>query len=45
MMIFFLTDQAREELKERQKVEKNRRTLERIRAILLADKGWTYKQI
>lgn len=45
MMKNFLTDQAREELKQQQKVEKNRRTLDRIRAVLLADKGWTYKQI
>lgn len=41
----FLTEQERTELKEQQKIEKNRRTLERIRAVLLSDKGWTYKQI
>jgi transposase len=41
----FLNEQEREELKGQQKIEKNRRTLDRIRAILLADKGWTYKQI
>lgn len=45
MVKTFLTEQEREELKGQQKIEKNRRILDRLRAVLLADRGWTYKQI
>ena len=41
----FLTDTEREELKVHHRQEKNRRVADRIKAVLLSDKGWTYRQI
>jgi transposase len=41
----FLTDQQRTELRARHKLERDRRICDRIKAILLFDKGWTCEQI
>src|SRR5476651_1387801 len=41
----FLTDTEREALKAQHRQEKNRRVADRIKAVLLSDKGWTYRQI
>jgi len=41
----FLTEDEREALKAQHRREKNRRIADRIKAILLSDKGWTYRQI
>jgi transposase len=41
----FLTDQERATLKYQHRQEKNRRVADRIKAVLLSDKGWTYRQI
>lgn len=44
-MTEFLTKQEQEILKKQHRQEKNRRVADRIKAVLLADKGWTYRQI
>jgi transposase len=41
----FLTEQQRSELRARHKLERDRRICDRIKAVLLYDKGWTYEQI
>lgn len=41
----FLTDENRVALRTQHRQEKNRRTADRIKAVLLSDKGWTYRQI
>ena len=41
----FLTPEERAVLKVQHKHEKNRRVADRIKAVLLSDKGWTYRQI
>jgi hypothetical protein len=41
----FLTDAERIELKARHRKEKDRGAADRIKAVLLADKGWTYRKI
>ncbi len=41
----FLTDLERTKLKERHKKERDRRICDRIKAVLMHDKGWTYKEI
>ena len=41
----FLTDTERAELKIRHRAEKDRRSADRIKAVWLSDKGWTFKQI
>lgn len=41
----FLTSQEYEQLKTRHRKEKDRRTADRIKAVMLADKGWTFRQI
>ena len=41
----FLTDQQRSELRARHKLERDRRICDRIKAVLLFDKGWTYEEI
>jgi DNA-binding NarL/FixJ family response regulator len=41
----FLTPQEKESLKKKHRQEKNRRVADRIKAVLLADKGWSYRQI
>lgn len=41
----FLTEAEREALKGQHWQEKNRRVADRIKAVLLSDKGWTYRQI
>ena len=41
----FLTGTEREALKGQHRQEKNRRVADRIKAVLLSDKGWTYRQI
>lgn len=41
----FLTDKQRKELKSELRREDKRRYADRIRVILLLDKGWTYKKI
>ena len=41
----FLTDKEREELRNRQRRERDRRIADRIKAVLLRDKGWSYQKI
>ena len=41
----FLNQEEREALKVQHRQEKNRRVADRIKAVLLSDKGWTYRQI
>ncbi len=40
----FLKEEEREYLKSSHRQEKNGRTRDRIKAILMADSGWTYKE-
>ena|SRR3972149_11683392 len=41
----FLNQAERDTLKAQHPQEKNRRVADKIKAILLSDKGWTYRQI
>lgn len=41
----FLTEAERDTLKVQHRHEQNRRVADRIKAVLLSDKGWTYRQI
>lgn len=41
----FLTQSDRDSLKARHRQEKSRRVADRIKAVLLSDEGWTYRQI
>ena len=41
----FLTDQERSQLKLQHKQERDKRVCDRIKAVLLYDKGWSYEQI
>ncbi|MDR0624925.1 MAG: helix-turn-helix domain-containing protein, partial [Holosporales bacterium] len=41
----FLTDADRLELRAKHRKEKDRSSADRIKAVLLADKGWSYRQI
>jgi transposase len=41
----YLTELERETLKSRHRGERDRRVGDRIKAILLSDKGWSYRQI
>lgn len=41
----FLTENIRSSLKLQHRREKDRRTADRIKAVLLSDKGWTFRQI
>jgi transposase len=41
----FLTQQERQDLRARHKAEKDARVRDRIKAVLMADRGWTYKEI
>ncbi len=41
----FLKEKEREYLKSSHRQEKNGRTRDRIKVILMADSGWTYKEI
>lgn len=41
----FLTEEECQELKLKHRQEKNRRKADRIKAVLLANKGWNYRQI
>ena len=41
----FLTDLERQSLKAKHKKERDKRICDRIKAVLLYDKGWTYEQI
>jgi DNA-binding NarL/FixJ family response regulator len=41
----FLTQQERQDLRTRHKAEKDARVRDRIKAVLMADRGWTYKKI
>lgn len=41
----FLDDEERAKLRTQHKRERDRRVCDRIKAVLLYDKGWTYKQI
>lgn len=41
----FLTDQQRSELRAKHKLERDRRICDRIKAVLLFDKGWSYEEI
>ena len=44
-MINFLSQQEEDDLKNRHRKEKNRKNADRIKAVLLSDKGWTYRAI
>lgn len=44
-MKVFLTEQKRQELRSQHRTERDRRVADRIKAVLLSDKGWTYQQI
>ena len=44
-MINFLTAEEQNSLKSLHRAEKNRRNADRIKAVLLSDKGWTFRQI
>ena len=44
-MKYFLTSSEQEALKAQHRQEKNRRVADRIKAVLLSDKGWSYRQI
>lgn len=44
-MDLLFSHQEREELKARHKVERDKRVCDRIKAVLLSDEGWTYRQI
>lgn len=41
----FLTNEQRSELRAQHKLERDRRICDRIKAVLLFDKGWTYQEI
>jgi len=41
----YLNEQQRSELRARHKLERDRRICDRIKAVLLFDKGWTYEEI
>lgn len=41
----FLTPQGRDELKAQHRLERDRRICDRIKAMLLSDKGWSYQEI
>lgn len=41
----FLTNQQRSELRAQHKLERDRRICDRIKAVLLFDKGWSYEEI
>jgi DNA-binding NarL/FixJ family response regulator len=41
----FLSTEERERLRRRHRSEKDGRTLDRIKAVLLSDKGWSFKAI
>jgi len=41
----FLTDQERTALRNQHKKERDKRVCDRIKAVLLRDKGWTWMQI
>ncbi|GHT93817.1 hypothetical protein FACS1894122_09650 [Alphaproteobacteria bacterium] len=41
----FLTKEEETELKQRHRQEKDRRTADRIKAVLLSNKGWSYRYI
>jgi predicted ArsR family transcriptional regulator len=41
----FLTEETKKLLRYQHRQEKDGRTRDRIKAILLADQGWTYRQI
>jgi transposase len=41
----FLTEQERKDLRAQHRAEKNGRSRDRIKAVLMADNGWTYKAI
>ena len=41
----FLTIEERESLRRRHRSEKDGRTRDRIKAVLLADEGWSFKEI
>ncbi len=41
----FLNQEERDALKVHHPQEKNRRVADRIKAVLLSDKAWTYRQI
>jgi transposase len=41
----FLTNQQKAELRARHKLERDRRICDRIKAVLLYDKGWSFEQI
>ena len=41
----FLEEEERGKLKQEHRKEKDRRRADRIKAVLLSDKGWSYKEI
>jgi transposase len=45
MMKNFLKEEEREELKSDHRKEKNRRTADRIKAVLMSNEGWSFREI
>ena len=43
--MFNLTDDQRAQLKAQHRLERDRRICDRIKAVLLRDKGWSWEQI
>ena len=41
----FLSQEEREELRAQHKKERDKRICDRIKAVLLHDKGWSYQEI
>ena len=41
----FLTPEERKELKAQHRLERDKRICDRIKAMLLSDKGWSYQEI
>jgi transposase len=45
LIVSILNNQQRSELRARHKLERDRRVCDRIKAVLLYDKGWSYERI
>lgn len=43
--MFFLIDHEKDLLKIQHRLERDRRVCDRIKAVLLRDKGWSYREI
>jgi hypothetical protein len=41
----FLSSEEQQELKQRHRKEKDRRTADRIKAVLMSNNGWSFREI